>query len=299
MEASGVHRHKSSGVTGGVSSQDSAILLQVGKSYTATAKDLDGSVFAGWSDADGNALTSSPKLTFTMQNNLVLQANFIPNPFAAVAGQYIGLFMPDDGNTLQNSGYATFSISTKGMFSGYLQIGATRHSLSGQLDANLDYTNNINIPGEGSLTIGFSVSDASSINGTITGGDWSASLFCNQLVSEKAEFPGFGRYAISFADDYGNPDGSALMNFTEGGSTALTGSLVDGGKFSASSTFSPLADAAEWPFFAPLDGGKGCFLGWMDEDGYTAVSGYFTVITPVGGGAYSVSQITASGQPAN
>jgi len=149
------------------------------------------------------------------------------------------------------------------------------------------------------LTIGLNVpSDYSLINGTISSSNWSAALFCNQLVG-KAEFPGFGRYTISFTDSYGNPDGSAMMNFAESGATTLAGSLVDGGKFSASSTFSPLADNAEWPFYATLDGGKGCFLGWMDEDGYTAVSGNFTVITPAGSGAYSVSQITASGQLAN
>jgi hypothetical protein len=234
-----------------------------------------------------------------MRSNLVLQANFFANPFAAVAGQYIGLFMPGNGNTLQNSGYASFSITTKGTFSGYLQMGATRHSISGQLDANFDSTNTIDISGEGLWTIGFNASPGySSINGAITAGDWSATLFCNELVG-KAEFPGFGHYAISFSDSYGNPAGSALMKFAESGATTLAGSLTDGGKFSASSTFSPLADAAEWPFYALLDGGKGCFLGWMDEDGYTAVSGNFTVITPAGGGAYSVSQITASGQIEN
>jgi hypothetical protein len=137
------------GVKGGASYGDGSILLQVGKTYAATAKGVDGSVFDGWSDAESNALTAASELTFTMQENLVLQAGFIPNPFAAIAGQYIGLFMPDDGNTVRNSGYASFSITTKGTFSGYLQIGATRHNLSGQLDANLDYTNTINIPGEG------------------------------------------------------------------------------------------------------------------------------------------------------
>jgi hypothetical protein len=285
------------GMKGGVSSQGNVILLELGKTYTATANDVDGSVFTGWSDADGTALSSSPELTFTMQSNLVLEVNFIPNPFAAVAGQYIGLFMPDDGNTVQNSGYASFTITTKGTFSGYLQTGTTRHTLSGQLDANCDYTNTVNIPGEGSLTIGFNAASGyNSIDGTITSGDWSASLFCNQLVGGKVEYPGYGRYDILFADSYGNPYGSALMNFAENGSTTLAGTLGDGAKFKAASTFSPLADAAEWPFFAPLDGGKGCLLGWMDEDGYTAVSGNFTVISPAGGGAYSVSQLTASGQ---
>lgn len=282
---------------GAISPNDNGKLLKLGQAYTLTAESNPDWFFSGWVAGGSEYFVSNNAvLHFAMRSNLVLQANFIPNPFAAVAGQYIGLFMPDDGNTVQNSGYASFSIRTEGTFSGYLQIGPTRHNVSGQLDTNFDFTNTINIPGEGSLTIGFNASPGySSIDGTITGGDWIATLFCNQLVG-KAEFPGFGRYAISFTDSYGNPDGSAVMNFTEGGSTTLACSLGNGIKFSASSTFSPLADAAEWPFFSSLDGGKGCFLGWMDEGGYSAVSGNFTLITPAPGGAVSVSQVTASGQ---
>ena len=236
----------------------------------------------GWAAAVRILSPTTPSCTSSCESGLVLQANFIPNPFAAIAGQYIGLFMPDGGNTVQNSGYASFSITTKGIFSGYLQMGTARHTLSGQLDASFNYTNTITIPGEGSLTIGFNASPGySSINGTITAADWSATLFCNELVG-KAAFPGFGLYAVAFTDSNGNPDGSAEMNFQENGSTTLAVKLADGTKFNASSIFSPLADNAEWPFFAAISGGKGCFLGWMDYDGSNSVSGNFTLISTCG-----------------
>jgi hypothetical protein len=287
---------------GAVSPNDNGKLLKIGHSYTLTAESNPDVFFTGWTASGSeNFVSNNTVLHFTMRSNLVLQASFIPNPFAAVAGQYIGLFMPEDGNTVQNSGYATLTITTKGTFSGYLQTGTTRHSLSGQLDANFDYTNTIIIPGDGPVTIGLNAAPGySSINGTIDNSNWTATLFCNQLVG-KGEFSGFGRYAISFTDSNGNPDGTGVMNFAENGATTLRGTLDGGITINASSTFSPLADNAEWPFYSSLDGGKGCFLGWMDLDGegfdeIDGVSGNFILIEPAGSGSYSVSEIAASGQ---
>jgi hypothetical protein len=49
--------------------------LEVGKSYTLTAKPAPGHKFAGWT---GGITSSQPRLTFTMQPGLVLEARFIP-----------------------------------------------------------------------------------------------------------------------------------------------------------------------------------------------------------------------------
>src|SRR5262249_23099719 len=57
--------------------------LTLGKSYTMTAKAGPGFVFSSWS---GGASSTTPALTFVMQDGLVLQANFVANPFAQAAG---------------------------------------------------------------------------------------------------------------------------------------------------------------------------------------------------------------------
>jgi hypothetical protein len=286
------------GVSGSMSSRSNVKLLQIGQSYAATAKDMDGSVFDGWSDGRGNVLTTSTELTFTMQSNLVLQANFVPNPFAGAAGKYIGLFMPYESNTVQNSGFVSLTVTQKGAFSGYLQAGNTRHSFSGQFDGNGDFTKTISFPDVGSVTVGLnlSVPDGVYLNGTITSENWTAQLTANQLYGGKATYSETGLYSVGFTDSDGNSDGRAVLNFTKSGPTTMTGKLSDGAKFSASSTFSPLPDDVGWPFYAPLYGGKGCLIGWMDL-GPSEVVGNFIWIQPAGPEAANVVHIQASGQP--
>src|SRR5207249_1395122 len=63
--------------------------LELTKNYTITAVPGVGQVFSNWT---GSVTSSLAKLTFTMQSNTVLYANFITNPFIAAAGAYNGLF---------------------------------------------------------------------------------------------------------------------------------------------------------------------------------------------------------------
>jgi hypothetical protein len=270
------------GPSGLVAPAGAGRLLEPGTSYTATAKATEGAVFSSWSAANGNTLSTSPEYEFTMESGLALQANFIPNPYLDVSGKYIGLFMPYGGDTVQDCGYASFTITSKGAFSGSLQAGAKKYSLSGQLDADLNYTNN----GEGALSIGLSAeSGAGLLTGTVAGTGWTASLSANQLFSGKAIYSGAGAYPVSLADENGDSYGTGVLNFKASGPTTFSGKLSDGTRFSASSTYSPQDEYSDWPFYESLYGGKGAFLGWMDlgpdQDGgdYTwEVQGTFTWI---------------------
>ena len=75
--------------------------LTPGQIYTVTAIPADGQEFAGWT---GSISSSSPRLTFMLTSNLVLNANFVPSgsasAVAAVAGTpntiYNGLFYESD-----------------------------------------------------------------------------------------------------------------------------------------------------------------------------------------------------------
>ena len=52
-------------------------LLQLGASYSMTAKAATGSSFTNWTDGFGNVITNRATLRFTMASNLVLVANFV------------------------------------------------------------------------------------------------------------------------------------------------------------------------------------------------------------------------------
>src|SRR5207237_280449 len=60
--------------------------LEIARSFTITAKAGKSSFFSNWTDGDGNVLTDLPRLTFTMESNLVLNANFVLNPFYVERG---------------------------------------------------------------------------------------------------------------------------------------------------------------------------------------------------------------------
>jgi hypothetical protein len=61
--------------------------LLEGNSYTITAVPAAGFAFSGWT---GGLTSSEPRLTFTMQPNLVLEANFVADPLQSAAGNYNG-----------------------------------------------------------------------------------------------------------------------------------------------------------------------------------------------------------------
>jgi hypothetical protein len=275
------------GVTGAITSDITTKLLTIGQSYTATAAGINGSVFDGWS----NAPTTLPKLTFTMQSNLVLEANFTPNPFASVYGRYIGLFMGSGANALQSSGYVSLTVSKTGSFSGYLQTGNTRHAISGQFDGNGNFTNTFSFSGLGPTTVGLGfVSAYGQMYGTVSNANGTSSLIANQLYNGKVAYSETGRYEVAFTDA-DSATSTAIMNFTPSGPTTLSGKLPDGTKFSVSSTFST-SEEADWPFYAPLYGGSGAFFGWMSLGPNDEVVGTFTWIQSSG----TIVSVGASGQ---
>jgi hypothetical protein len=289
---------------GAVTPNDNGKLLQIGKKYTLTAVWTSASFFSGWTASGPESFSSAaPLLHFTMAANLVLQASFVPNPFSPIAGSYIGLFQGNGANTLENSGYITLTVNTKGGVSGYWESGATRHPFSGLLNTDFLYTNNIEVSGQGTISIGFSILNDGTANGSLSGPNWSAAISAVHVAKNIIRQEGAGVYDIDFTAAFweSGPSGTgrAVMNFANPGPATLSGYLPDGPAFSAYSDFSPDAPDANAPFYAPLYGGKGCLLGWMNfgpGNGGTdyldfQAEGNFVWLQPNG----NAIQLTASG----
>ncbi len=248
---------------GAVSPNDNGKLLKLGKVYTLKAESNREWFFAGWTGAAGSESFASNNLVlhFTMQSNLVLQANFIANPFIDVAGQYIGLFQSDETNTLENSGYMTVTVSLEGAFSGYWETGNARHPLSGLLDSDFAFATNYAVKGEDPVTIEFAALGNNTIEGAISNSQWSSAIEMVQTDHTVATYSGHGTYHIGFTNAAGEEVGKATGVFANRGSASLSGKLPNNTSFSAGSFFSP---TAAWPFYTSLYNGKGYLLGWME-----------------------------------
>ena len=159
---------------------------------------------------------SPARLSFTMQSNLALQAEVVPNPFSAVAGSYNGLFT--EANRLQGgSGFFALTLTDQGAYSAYLLIGGRKTAFTGQFDTSGTATKKIAQAGANPLTVSMSL-DLSGKSGLLTGqvtdGQWVADLSADRAVFSTRTNPAT-EYAGSFTLII--PGGAAGNNTLPGG----------------------------------------------------------------------------------
>jgi hypothetical protein len=104
--------------------------LEIGKVYRLKAHPESGFVFAGW---EGVRETNSAALSFVMESNLTLVANFVLNPFLPAVGAYTGVFFNTNDVLPESSGLVTLQLARSGLFSGKLGMRGTSYSFRGQL----------------------------------------------------------------------------------------------------------------------------------------------------------------------
>jgi hypothetical protein len=237
-----------------------------GNTYTITAVPAEGNIFAGWS---GSFISTNPRLTFQMTSNLVIEANFIPNPFLGTKGTYVGLFHESDEVQLPSSGYFTVSVTAKGKYSGRLQLGTRRHSFKGALNLQCQGTNLIWRRTGGALALNFQIvgDQADQIHGQLSDGIWSASLAGNRAVFHARTNPApcAGSYTMAvpgLEDDAFGPTGfgHGRVKVSPSGKLKFVGSLADGTKVSQSTMLS--RDGC-WPLYASPYSGNGLVLSWL------------------------------------
>jgi len=241
--------------------------LKVGQRYQMTATPNPGFLFAGWS---GDANTNSATLSFIMAEGLVLEASFVPSPFAAAAGTYTGLFFETNNLDFESSGLFTATLATGGAFSASLRPGRPSYSISGQFSTNGTFYGVI--PRTRPLTdiqvqLQLDLSATNRMTGQISDGIWTVPLAaCRPLFSPANPAPGAGRKYIlripGSANSLAAPggDGFATLTYDVSGNLLLTGTLGDGTKVTQTTT---IFSSGQWPLYASLYSTRGSILGWL------------------------------------
>lgn len=251
---------------GAISGATNGQRFPIGKACKITAVPLAGYVFSNWS---GQVSGDSPALTFVMQTNLQVVANFVTNPFSASKGAFNGLFHESDQVRLGQSGFFNFVLGDKGTYSGYVQIGTRKTKATGRLSLEGHATNIVNRPGTNALTITWAVSldGSDQITGTVSDGTWTADLLGDRATYSKLNpSPTTGYHTLLLLGTPGGalaPEGDSFgsVSVDAAGSVKYKMSLAD--KSSVSGKV-PLSKNGQWPLHVPLYGGKGALLGWVN-----------------------------------
>jgi uncharacterized repeat protein (TIGR02543 family) len=256
---------------GTVTPNDDGKLLALGTNYTLTANPGQNYLFSNWVGGVSPPYAvagTNPVYTFTMQSNLVLQANFVTNIFLAAQGAYNGLFAPTNSPRQQtNSGSFTINVTSSGVLSGNLVLGTNTIPLNGKFDLG-GAARILSTPKGGNpLTTALQLNLAGqSVQGTVTDGSFLARLDGDQAVfspSHKAAnyqgqytliIPGTNAPAIG---PFGASWGTVTVDAS--GNIVFAGSLADGTNVSRSSVVSK---DGYWPFYLPLYNGAGSLWGW-------------------------------------
>jgi hypothetical protein len=241
--------------------------LAVGRGYTLTARPGPAHLFSNWI---GSVTSSSNVLRFTMQTNFMLTAQFVPNPFLALAGTYNGLYYDPTNIQHGSAGFATVAVLPSGGFSASVRNGIRKFPCTGRFDLNGQTTNQVTRSGNNALTVelNLDLQGGNLLTGRVTDGAWSSSLTAHRAVFQAATNP-----ATLFATNYtlllpgmmdatlAPPgDGFALMKVDRSGVAKLAGALADASPLAQQS---PVSGVGDWPLYVSLYGGKGSLFGWL------------------------------------
>jgi hypothetical protein len=248
-------------------------ILEVGLGYRMTAKPHPTNLFGGWS-LGGTLISTQAVLSFIMQSNMVLVANFVPNPFVSLQGTYKGLFYPGslDTNapleaTVTNSGFFTLALNRQGQASGKLLLAGRTYTFrrlpfSLQLEAHGQVNRRAPLdPLQFNLTL--DPNNGGVLSGQVFATDWQSRLRAYPVWSAtnwtgRATFLLFGD-ALSLTS-VPPGDGAGIITVDHRGGVRLAGRLPEGTVISRGSA---LLREGRCPIYVPLQGGRGMLLGWL------------------------------------
>ncbi len=244
-------------------------MLEIGKSYTMIARPTLNSFFSAWTDGAGNTLSTNTSLTFVMQSNMTVRANFVLNPFTVMGGPWAGLFYDTNNIGATNSGSFTLTLTSLGSFSAKVQfVSGQSLSFSGNFTRDGLFSNSISAKGAAPFVVKMLLtpSDDGQITGTIGNSAWTSQLQAvRALFSPANPAPQRGNYTLvipggddSTVQPAGN--GYATVAVDISGNVNLTGVLADGTKMKQK-TF--INKQGVWPLYQAPYKGQGAIFGWV------------------------------------
>jgi hypothetical protein len=278
---------------GTVSGNYSNAVLVVGTRYYITAIPGTNSLFSNWVESvAGSVVISSntARLSFLMGSNLVLQANFVPNPFTPLQGTYNGLFFPTDNSFMAtntaatNSGFLGLALTSQGKYSGSLSLEGGTLPFTGQFDLGLQSQVSVARLGKPALTLSLQLNptiyhpetdmtETNVLTGTVAEeGQWISALCAYRATTGNLNlYAGAYTFLLEGCDDWGLcfgdgfndlPDGDApaSVKISSKGAIQVVGTLADGTAFTRTASAS---EQGLWPLYVPLYGGQGFLMGWV------------------------------------
>jgi hypothetical protein len=260
--------------------------LIVGQSYSVTAVAGTGQLFSNWS---GSISSTNSTLTFLLESNMTLQANFVPNPFTALKGVYNGLFYrtvsrgipgPPPSNIIrlvvvsvpdhESSGFVTFTLAQNGAYSGKIMTAGQSYPIKGQfwVDGSAQLTIPAALPEPLRVNLQLDLTGGTQqVNGSVSNVNWAAAFSGNRAPfnGSALKSPQAGRYTLAFAPsaaEPGQPQGTSfgVAVVSESGTVQFSGTLADG---TAVSQSVGLSESGAWPLYVSLYGGQGSLLSWV------------------------------------
>ena len=254
--------------------------LLVGKQYTVTAVPSSGNLFSNWvggTTLPYNVLSTKKSYNFAMQSNLVLQANFVPNPFAPMQGTFNGLFLDSNDVAEASSGFFTLALTTSGAFTGKILTSGGSYCLPTTNPFDLSGQAEFTVPTKQSaltfkLQLDLSNPAGQQISGAISDGAWTAALIAdratfNATTNKAVNYEGLYTMAMAgSADGMHSPGGFGCATLSVGvaGLITMKGNLADGTAIGQSVS---VAQDGRWPLYAaypaPPAGNGGAVFGWL------------------------------------
>ncbi len=207
-------------------------------------------------------------------------------------GAYHGLIESGPASSL-SSGFVSLNVTKTGAFTGKLNLGRTKVSLRGKVDAAGGVT--LKPPGKKQPPVVFGLQFDAAGPGLLTG---SATLDSGTVVSLSAHrtpsyakstsSPFTGNYTVLLPTTDGHGTGFGTLKVNKKGVAKLSMQLPDGTKFVHSASVS--ADG-EWPLYGSFGKRPGALLGWVKFEDLANQSDlhgdvqWFTFATPEGGSA--------------
>jgi hypothetical protein len=208
-----------------------------------------------------------------------------PPPTLTNSGTYSGLFSEPDALRPQSAGAFKLSISTRGTYSGSLQMGTARLPFSGVLNPSFQAANQIPRKNTNALALSFSLGPSNRVNGSLSDGTWTANLYGERTASS-APTNNASKYTLVIqgntvtSPSLGNSFGVFTVN--SAATVKFNGKLADGTKLNQSASFT---ESGKWPFYVSLYSGNGVAMGWLTfangrRDGLTGVLSWIKPPSP-------------------